>query len=183
MLSRRLLPLLFASFIFSGELEVEGNLNVSGTIQSQTIDSLLQVIAQLQAQIALMQDADNKLETRIYEYQFNFEGSYVEELDFLTITGHQLDFAIIKCVVSNYNTTKETNLPIGYEYSYTTWQGNQDWGGGGLLFYINGSQGSINYTDDFMTYDGENSIRLVSSQTGHTSSVTLSLIITAQFPD
>ena len=53
MLSHRLLPLLFASFIFSGELEVEGNLNVSGTIQSQTIDSLLQVIAELQAQIAL----------------------------------------------------------------------------------------------------------------------------------
>ena len=53
MLSRKLIPLLFASFIFCGELEVDGNLNVSGTIQSQTIDSLLQVIAELQAQIAL----------------------------------------------------------------------------------------------------------------------------------
>ena len=68
MLSRKLLPLLFASFIFCGELEVDGNLNVSGTIQSQTIDSLLQVIAQLQAQIALLQGgAENKLETRVYE--------------------------------------------------------------------------------------------------------------------
>ena len=34
MLSRRLLPLLFASFIFCGELEVDGNLKVTGNIDA-----------------------------------------------------------------------------------------------------------------------------------------------------
>ena len=40
MLSRRLLPLLFASFIFSGELEVDGNLKVSGNVVFQDESSI-----------------------------------------------------------------------------------------------------------------------------------------------
>ena len=36
MLSRRLLPLLFASFIFSGELEVEGNLTVTEGVSASS---------------------------------------------------------------------------------------------------------------------------------------------------
>ena len=89
-----------------------------------------------------------ELTTRMYEYQFNWDGAFTEDLDFFTITGHQLDFAIIKCTVSNYTTTYSGNLPIGYDYSYITWQGNQDWGGGGLLFYINGL-GRKNWRDGF----------------------------------
>ena len=42
------------SLTFTQELKVEGNLNVTGHIQNQTIDSLLQVIQDLQNQINLM---------------------------------------------------------------------------------------------------------------------------------
>ena len=43
-------PLPFLFFL-AGELEVEGNLNVSGDIQSPTIAQLQEIIEQLQAQI------------------------------------------------------------------------------------------------------------------------------------
>jgi len=47
-----LLLILSMSILLSGELEVDGDLKVTGTIQSQTIDSLKAVIAELQAQMA-----------------------------------------------------------------------------------------------------------------------------------
>ncbi|SVE00676.1 uncharacterized protein METZ01_LOCUS453530, partial [marine metagenome] len=40
---KKIFTILIISTLFAGELEVDGNLNVTGTIQSQTIDSLLQV--------------------------------------------------------------------------------------------------------------------------------------------
>jgi len=40
---------IFASFLFAGELEVDGDLKVTGSVESVTIDSLKAVIAQLQA--------------------------------------------------------------------------------------------------------------------------------------
>ena len=58
--------LLTFSFSIAQELEVEGDLTVTGTIESVTIDSLEQVIDGLQAQIDTMH-ADNMLETRVYE--------------------------------------------------------------------------------------------------------------------
>ena len=45
------------SFCLAGEMEVDGDLKVTGNIQSQTIDSLLQVIQDLQNQIALLQSS------------------------------------------------------------------------------------------------------------------------------
>ena len=45
--------LLICSIGFTQELTVDGNLNVTGTIANQTIDSLMQVIADLQTQINL----------------------------------------------------------------------------------------------------------------------------------
>ena len=47
--------LLICSIGFTQELTVEGDLNVTGNIQNQTIDSLLQVIADLQSQVAALQ--------------------------------------------------------------------------------------------------------------------------------
>ena len=52
--------------MFAGELEVDGDLTVTGNIQNQTIDSLLQVIQDLQSQLNGLQ-VDNRLETRLYE--------------------------------------------------------------------------------------------------------------------
>ena len=62
----KLLPILFASILFSGELEVDGDLKVTGSIESATIDSLMQVIAQLQAQIALLQANSSNTSSRLY---------------------------------------------------------------------------------------------------------------------
>ena len=42
--------LLFLSFVFAGELEVDGDLNVTGTIESQTIESLKTQIEALESQ-------------------------------------------------------------------------------------------------------------------------------------
>ena len=52
---KKIFTILIISTLFAGELEVDGNLNVTGTIQSQTIDSLLQVIADLQSQLNALQ--------------------------------------------------------------------------------------------------------------------------------
>lgn len=45
----------FLSFIFTQEFEIDGNLNVSGNLKFGTIDSLEQVIIELQTQLALLQ--------------------------------------------------------------------------------------------------------------------------------
>jgi len=50
----KLLPLLFMSILLSAEMEVDGNLKVTGTVESTTIDSLKAVIAELQAQLAAL---------------------------------------------------------------------------------------------------------------------------------
>ena len=56
--------LLICSIGFTQELTVDGNLNVTGNIQNQTIDSLLQVIQDLQSQLSLLQGG-NRMETRV----------------------------------------------------------------------------------------------------------------------
>ena len=50
--------------VFSQEFEVDGNLRVTGSVESSTIDSLNQVITSLQTQIDTLQSASNV-------YQFN----------------------------------------------------------------------------------------------------------------
>ena len=45
----------FISFCLAGELEVDGDLKVTGTIQASTIDSLLSLIAQLEMRIAQLE--------------------------------------------------------------------------------------------------------------------------------
>ena len=68
---KHILILLSFSLIFSQELEVEGDLKVTGNLEAATIDSLQHVIANLQAQIDSMH-ADNQLETRVYTIDFSF---------------------------------------------------------------------------------------------------------------
>ena len=93
LMKAKLLPILFISCMFAGELEVEGDLTVTGTIQSTTIDSLLQVIAQLQAQIALLQSSSG-FETRVYELGTLDVIAYQTNdivLDVTAITGYELE--------------------------------------------------------------------------------------------
>ena len=65
--------------LFAGELEVDGDLTVTGNIQNQTIDSLLQVIQDLQSQLSALQGG-NRLETRIFELPVDL--SYEEQIPF-----------------------------------------------------------------------------------------------------
>ena len=62
--------LLICSIGFTQELTVDGNLNVTGNIQNQTIDSLLQVIQDLQSQLSALQGG---WETRMFDIDFSFE--------------------------------------------------------------------------------------------------------------
>ena len=62
---KHLLSILLISTLFAGELEVDGDLNVTGTIQSQTIDSLLQVIQDLQSQLSALQGG---FQSREFDY-------------------------------------------------------------------------------------------------------------------
>ena len=88
----KLLLILSLSFILAGEMEVDGDLNVSGDIQSPTIE-------QLQAQIAaLQQGADNKLETRVYEFSNGVYEQVYQNFSLSEITNNELsddNFAII----------------------------------------------------------------------------------------
>jgi hypothetical protein len=88
---------LLLGILFTQELQVEGNLNVTGTIESVTIDSLNQVILDLQNQIAGMQ-VENRLETRIFT-----TGNIVlilphefYPIDVQAIIGSEIDNALIE---------------------------------------------------------------------------------------
>ena len=48
---KKLLILIFSSLLFSAEMEVDGNLKVTGSVESTTIDRLKAVIAQLEVQM------------------------------------------------------------------------------------------------------------------------------------
>ena len=113
---KHLLPILFTAFLFSGELEVEGNLKVTGTVESTTIDSLKAVIAQLQAQLAAMQ-AGGGLQTRLFTIEnILFEegmGGNANKYSIQDITGYDLDFATIDIVrASRNNIMNAYNLRI-----------------------------------------------------------------------
>ena len=90
-MNHKLIYIIFASFIFSGELEVDGDLTVTGNIQNQTIDSLLQVIQDLQSQLNALQ-GDNKLETRVYDITVSNNGV----INFDDILGFEFEYFLIE---------------------------------------------------------------------------------------
>jgi len=65
--------------MFAGELEVDGDLTVTGEVQSPTIEALLAQIAVLEAQIALLQAQFNlSNNTRIVTYSITDMDAYEE---------------------------------------------------------------------------------------------------------
>ena len=89
---KHLVPILFLSFIFSGELEVDGDLTVTGNIQNQTIDSLLQVIQDLQSQLSALQGGVSQ---KVFEFTASSQDILTEnEL----IPGYNVDWATIQIV-------------------------------------------------------------------------------------
>ena len=86
--------MLAAGLVLAQELEVDGNLKVTGTVESATIDSMQQVIDGLQVQINAMQ-VENQLETRVYEFPINLEHDESMPFDINEITGLDLTNPII----------------------------------------------------------------------------------------
>ena len=171
--------------MLAGEMEVDGDLNVSGDIQSPTIAQLQEIIEQLQAQINSMQNADNKLETRFYELpRIEFSNGYQNEIDISSITGHELDYGILKIVnvkdfylnsgdyqtIYLFNTVINQNGNISAaEHSiqiYSNGNVNLNYGGGGKSLSFKSGQ------YNFMEIGGS----------GASGWVDLVLAVTAQFP-
>ena len=130
--------LLICSIGFTQELTVDGNLNVTGNIQNQTIDSLLQVIQDLQNQLSLLQ-VENRLETRVFEIGVLFNGTII---DFNEILGYEFNYFILEILNAtpiNFTPTQSYNFSIqnssfshfgiarGSHYPYNlntfTWEG------------------------------------------------------------
>ena len=89
-------------------MEVDGDLKVTGTVESATIDSLKAVIADLQAQLVGMDGAGNKLETKMYTFTVIYHQSQSYPINFSEITNGELDnpeIAIIDLLdISNVTT-------------------------------------------------------------------------------
>ena len=189
-----LLPLLILSLLFSQELEVEGDLKVTGTVESATIDSLEQVIANLrdemydhidtmnayhlseiadlQAQIDSMH-ADNQLETRVYTIE-NYSFTSNAELNINDITGYELEYALVKIV-------NITNISIDVSSSWfcPMIDGTQ---------FCNYTQRGYIYQDGSWHTDGDYYATRGTGTFGwkHLNgnvSANISIAITAQFPD
>ena len=96
--------LLICSIGFTQELTVDGNLNVTGNIQNQTIDSLLQVIQDLQSQLSVLQGGVSQ---RVIDV--TIENGGIVNLQSL-FPEYNLEWAIInlidcgdnECVISNH---------------------------------------------------------------------------------
>ena len=169
---KKILYILCLSFSFAGELEVDGDLTVTGEIQSTTIDSLLQVIADLQSQIALMQSADNKLETRVYEFDNIEINECCFDIDLNAITGMNINEAIIQIL-------KVESISYG-EYLYITDSlGNLSQT---FEFNANGTLMTQNYIKP-MLFDSSSDYMQYRIYTDNPIYVSIKFAITAQFPD
>ena len=158
---KHFLPILLVSFMFAGELEVEGGITATGEIQSPTIEALLLQIAQLQSQLNALQ-ASNSLETRIFEisdititewepYEFNLN----------TITGYDLENAFVSIVdfdVTSYDYTVNYINVIRHSPSYGVLfnlnfsETEDEYIGGGRTFVVNDGM------DCFFHYKGSNPV-------------------------
>jgi len=109
----RLILILFTGFLFTQELQVEGNLNVTGTIESTTIDSLNQVILDLQDQIAGMQ-SENRLETRVFttENITLVQEMILYPIDIQELVGTEVEHALITVLNANIIGENHVNIHI-----------------------------------------------------------------------
>ena len=131
-----LLTFLSLTILLSQELEVEGDLKVTGTVESTTIDSLNQVIANLQVQIDAMQ-AGGGWETRLIEYDFDTVTGD-NGWQYLTINellGIDIEMGSITLLdVENFNYSGSQHYSI-YLHSYDNSAG-MDWNGLERLLFL-----------------------------------------------
>jgi len=157
-----LLIILSISILLSAEMEVDGDLKVTGTVESTTIDSLKAVIADLQAQLAAMQ---GNVKSRSYTLTLSNQ----ELINFENITGISLDWYRVEIVqVTNAGDWDQVKIEgIGghcmvrqmYGYPYMAYPDNNP-----LL--------AVNTNSDYTVQITSNS-----------NTATITLLITAQFPN
>ena len=138
--------LLICSIGLTQELTVDGNLNVTGNIQNQTIDSLKQVIADLQAQMKpskiIINSSDSEL-SQCGTYSQDW-GQFIYEHEFVfNIPSHDVYNLMILDIAAKVG---ELNLDYpnerGYIYLYAQNQ-NQEW----TLLYSEGISYDNSYSD------------------------------------
>lgn len=177
-MKRYLLIISLLSLTFTQELKVEGDLNVTGHIQNQTIDSLLQVIQSLQSQINSM-NSGNKLETRVFELpRFEFDGQTSMNLDLSEITGFDLDYSILNIIhLTDYSTSSTNNTEILLRNQKFNHNGDTFWKYIQVSFYTNG--GSVNPSENSLIYDS--GILELFQTSGHIGFVDMILSVTSNF--
>lgn len=116
----KFLLVLFFSFLISAELDVDGNLNVSGSIQSPTIESLLEQISQLQNQILILQNQinSNPIKHKIVTIENNdLLSSYTLSYFF---PNEDIDWAIVYIVDCNSQAGNYCSLRNDYTIADTS---------------------------------------------------------------
>jgi hypothetical protein len=117
--------LLTYSFSIAQELEVEGDLIVTGIIESATIDSMQAVIDSLEAEMASMH-ADNQLETRVYEINISMLEQEYQDFSLSEITNGELDnnqnaiLTILSVSDILIDNNDQSYLYINYEFGEST---------------------------------------------------------------
>ena len=149
------------SLTFTQELKVEGNLNVTGHIQNQTIDSLLQVIQSLQNQLNSLQGGVSQ---RVIDITIENDAlTNISEL----FPQYNLDWAILKIV--------QCPLPESecfFEYPNHSYTVHKLAESGGLFYYNYG------FSSSFWT-NSEQDFVVSFNQVG---TYTMRVLVTAEFP-
>jgi hypothetical protein len=178
----RIFLILFMGFLISQELQVEGDLNVTGTIESVTIDSLNQVILELQNQIAGMQ-VENRLETRVFTTNsIALTQSLVYyPVDIQDLIGLEIEHALINVLA----------VELGGEEAVTIDFSDRLFQSQGIIIRRDDNESfhsisienrtPIVYTKEI--YETFGNYILINKNTDEQINITLTLAITAQFPN
>ena len=159
-----LVIILSISFSNAQEFEVDGDLKVTGSVESTTIDSLNQVITSLQAQVDSIK-ANGNIASRVFT--FNLE-TYTSAINMHEIIGYELDWFLLQIV--------EFSFPNGYSI-ISSW--GVDWESQAALRNDGYSESEATqniYSDPIVTFIYHN---------GGSESLNapVTVLITAQFPN
>jgi len=175
--------LLTYSFSIAQELEVEGDLTVTGTIESVTIDSMQAEIDSLNAKINSLHGG-NRLETRVfnitYSIQSGWEGDFIALSD---ITGYELENGLVSVFAFDIGCCNgSSGFQLWLEIEHIGGANNSRVGSLGDFRYGQlKSEGLSNIIFNNIN-DGIRFMAL-NSQVGDPGNANITLAVTAQFPD
>ena len=117
---KKFLYLFLITSLFAGNLEIEGGMTVTGEVQSPTIQALLDQIAQLQQEIALLQiqmqtSQSNNISEKIIEISLEesewdgYQYAYTTNLNNL-LPNEDVDWAIMNIIECNHDECRIENI-------------------------------------------------------------------------